>query len=148
MRIETARLLVRPFCEQDASALHEILSDAIVMRWIEAPYDLEQTVQFLRSAGLSFPPLVYAVTEKDTGRLIGQLIWHPWDENSMELGWILSRDRWGRGLATELTETMLQETDRDVVLECVPEQATTIHIAQRFGFALEEEGTLLRYRKA
>ena len=117
------------------------------MRWIEAPYDLEHTVRFLHHAGLCFAPLVYAVTEKASGSLIGQLIWHPWDENSMELGWILRRDRWGRGLASELTEAMLQETDRDVVLECVPEQATTIHIAERFGFTLEEKGTLLRYRK-
>ena len=147
MQIETARLRVRPFCEQDAPALHEILSDAVVMRWIEAPYDLEQTVLFLRRCGLCFPPLMYAVVEKAGDRLIGQLIWHPWDESSMELGWILRRDRWGRGLASELTEAMLRESDRDVVLECAPEQGATKRIAERFGFALEEEGALLRYRK-
>lgn len=147
MQVETARLLVRPFYEQDAAALHEILSDAIVMRWIEAPYTREQTEAFLRRAGLCIPPPVYAITEKASGSLIGQLIWHPWDESSMELGWILRRDRWGRGLAKELTKAMLQETDRDVVLECVQEQTATKHIAERFGFTLEEEGTLLRYRK-
>ena len=147
MQVETARLQIRPFCERDADALHRILSDPRVMRWIEAPYTREQTLLFLRRAGLCAPPLVYAVTEKASGELIGQLIWHPWDESSMELGWILRRDRWGRGLASELTEAMLQESNGDVVLECVPEQAATIHIAERFGFALEEEGTLLRYRK-
>ena len=147
MQLETARLQIRPFCERDAAALHEILSDPGVMRWIEAPYTMEQTLLFLRRAGLSVPPLIYAVVEKAGGQLIGQLIWHLWDESSMELGWILRRDRWGRGLASELTQAMLQESNGDVVLECVPEQAATIHIAERFGFTLEEEGTLLRYRK-
>ena len=92
------------------------------------------------------PPLIYAVIEKESGALIGQLIWHPWDENSMELGWILRRDRWGRGVASELTAAMLKETDGDVVLECAPGQTVTERIAVRFGFSLEESGALLRYR--
>ena len=148
MQVETARLRIRPFCEQDADALYEILSDAQVMRWIEAPYTREQTLRFLRRAGLCTPPLVYAVLEKAGGQLIGQLIWHPWDDSSMELGWILRGDRWGRGLASELTEAMLLETGKDVVVECVPEQTATMRIAKRFGFVLEEDGSkLLRFRK-
>lgn len=146
MKIEMARVLIRPFCEEDAGPLHELLLDPAVMRWIEPPFSWERTQSFLRKAGLDDPPLIYAVIEKESGALIGQLIWHPWDENSMELGWILRRDRWGRGVASELTAAMLKETDGDVVLECAPGQTVTERIAVRFGFSLEESGALLRYR--
>ena len=52
----------------------------------------------------------------------------------MELGWVLRRDRWGRGYASELTEALLARADRDLVLECSPQQTATRHIAARFGF--------------
>ena len=92
MRIETDRLLVRRLTENDAVALFRALSDLEVMRYIEAPFTLEQTEAFIRNVGLCDPPLVYAVVWKQTGELIGHLIWHCWDETAMELGWILRRD--------------------------------------------------------
>ena len=148
MLVETKRLLVRRFAASDAPALHALLSDPEVMRYLEPPYSREQTERFLRQAGLCEPPLVYAVTQKRGGALIGQLIWHPWDENAMELGWLLRRDQWGKGFAGELTEAALTLTRRDVVLECCPEQRATRHIALRFGFVLAEgRDGLLVYRR-
>ena len=137
--MESPRLLVRPFAEADAPALGRILSDPAVMRFLEPPFSPEQTRAFLREAGLCRPPRVYAVIRKDDGGLIGHLIWHPWEETSMELGWVLARDCWGRGYARELTETALAQTDRDVVIECCPAQAATRHLAESFGFQAEEE---------
>lgn len=75
MQIETKRLSIRPLQWQDCGALHEILSDPEVMRFVEPPFDREQTRRFIETAGLCAPPLVYAVVEKQTGRLIGHLIW-------------------------------------------------------------------------
>lgn len=69
----------------------------------------------------------------------------------MELGWILRRDAWGKGVAKELTEEMLAQTAQDVVIECSPEQATTIHIAESSGFARvpsEDPRMLFRFRAA
>lgn len=150
MRAETARLLLRPFKEDDAEALHLILSDPEVMRWIEPPFSIERTRSFLREAGLCRPPLIHAVVEKQSGVLIGQLIWHPWDEKAMELGWILRRDQWGKGFARELTEAMLAGSGTDVLIECSPEQSVTKHIAVRCGFRPEARRDGLdvwRYRK-
>ena len=66
----------------------------------------------------------------------------------LELGWILRRDFWGRGIAKELTAAMLAQTDRDLVLECHPNQTATRRIAELFGFRmLAERGSLLQYRK-
>ena len=135
MKIETKRLLVRRLAENDAQTLHAALSDPGVMRYIEPPFSLEQTQIFIRDAGLCEPPLVWAVVWKRTGELIGHLIWHPWDETSMELGWILRRDFWGHGIAKELTAAMLARTNQNVVIECSSAQAVTRHIAEDFGFA-------------
>lgn len=162
----TEHLLVRRFTEADAEALYVVLSDPEVMRYIEPPFSLEQTRAFLRDAGLCAPPLVYAVLWKgdmpasvSAGRrttrpsaaplLIGHLIWHPWDENSMELGWILRRDFWGMGLARELTAALLAQTNKDVVIECSPAQEATRHLAEQFGFRLvSADEMLLQYRRA
>lgn len=151
MLFESDRLLVRRLTEADTEALYAVLSDPEVMRYIEPPFSMEQTAAFIREAGLCEPPLVYAVIWKGDAsdpviakpeglwqsastNLIGHLIWHPWDESAMELGWILRRDCWGRGLAKELTAAILAQADRDVVIECSPEQITTRHIAEAFGF--------------
>ena len=106
MLFETERLLVRRLREDDAEALHGLLSDPEVMRYIEPTFTPERTRTFLREAGLCEPPLVYAVTRKQTGELIGQLIWHGWDDDAMELGWILRRELWGRGLASRRAAAM------------------------------------------
>ena len=154
MLLETNRLLVRRLREEDAEALFAVLSDPEVMRYIEPPFTLAQTRSFIREAALCEPPLVYGVVWKGKPAaspvLIGHLIWHPWDETAMELGWILRRDFWGRGIAGELTAAILEQTRRDVVIECCPDQSATRRLAARFGFTLRplpSQELLTFYRK-
>lgn len=137
MLIETDRLLVRRLMENDTDALFAVLSDTEVMRYIEPTFSREQTQAFIRNAGSCEPPLVYAVVWKQTAEVIGHLIWHPWDETAMELGWILHRNFWGRGIAKELTAAMLARADKDVILECSTAQTATRRIAEDFGFCAD-----------
>ena len=83
----------------DLDDLYALLSDSEVMRYIEPPFTKEQTVQFLMDAGLSEKPLVYAV--EDSGSFIGYVIFHDYDEDNMEIGWILKREVWGQGYASK-----------------------------------------------
>ena len=146
--LETERLIVRHFKEDDAKQLHSVLSDAEVMKYIEKPFMLKQTEEFIKDAGMISPPLVYAVVWKKSETVIGHLIWHKYDEKSMELGWIISSDFWGKGIATELTEAILQKPEHDVIIECSENQAVTRHIAEKFGFELVNQvDGLLVYRK-
>ena len=89
-------LTIRRLRPSDAEALYRILSDRQVMRYLEPPYDRLQTEQFLREAGLAEPPLVYGAEED--GRLLGYVIYHAYDPDSMELGWVLSPGLLGEGL--------------------------------------------------
>ena len=93
MRLETERLLIRPFVPEDAAELFQVLSDPEVMRFLEPPFNWEQTEAFLQEAGFASPPLIYALEQKDNGRLAGSCIFHPYDgPEEYELGWVLRRD--------------------------------------------------------
>ena len=121
----------------DFEVLHELLSDHEVMKFLEQPFTKEKTAQFLESAGLSDPPLVYAV-EDESGCFIGYVIYHDYDAGSKEIGWVLKKDVWGKGYAKKLTEQLIARAaseGKSVIIECVPEQRATKHIAEVFGFA-------------
>ena len=89
-------IIIRKFQLSDLNELYNVLSDPEVMRYIEPPYSLAQTEKFLITAGLCETPLIFAA-EKDR-RLIGYVIFHEYDEDSYELGWVLAKKYWGNGL--------------------------------------------------
>ena len=83
-------ITIRNMQPGDADALYRLLSDPEVMRYLEPPYSRAQTEAFLRHAGLVKPPLVYAAEEN--GIFIGYVIYHTYDEESVEIGWVLFPD--------------------------------------------------------
>ena len=141
MKLETKRCIIRPFTMEDAAELHKTLSDKEVMEHIEPPFDLEQTREFIRAAGLCEPPLVYALLWRETGGVIGHVIFHPYDGSSWEIGWILNRAYWGMGIAQELTEALVRYARgagiESCVIECGKAQAASGHIALKNHFILE-----------
>lgn len=129
-------LRIRRFEESDLQSLHELLSDEEVMRYIEPPFTLEKTKGLLENAGLADDPLIFAV-ENESGIFIGYVIYHDYENDSKEIGWILSKRFWGKGVAQELTKILVQKTKADgksAIIECSPEQEATKHIAEKFGF--------------
>ena len=126
---------IRKMTINDAEPLYGLLSDPKVMEFLEPPYSKELSEQFLIKAGLGEIPLIYAV-EKD-GCFTGYVIYHDYDEESMEIGWVLYPSCWGHGIASVLTAQLIEETKRKgkhAVIECVPEQKSTVRIAEKFGF--------------
>ena len=127
--------LIRKMTITDLDDLYALLSDSEVMRYIEPPFSKEQTVQFLMDAGLSEKPLVYAV--EDSGSFIGYVIFHDYDKENIEIGWILKREVWGQGYASLLTKMLIDKSrklGKSVIIECDPRQAVTEHIAKKHGF--------------
>ena len=137
MNLETKRLIIRKFDIKDAQDLHKILSDAEVMKYIEPVFDMDKTKQFIEKYGMCASPLICAVEWRQTNELIGHVICHPYDENSYEIGWVLRRECWGRGIADELTKALiwyLQGTAEYCVIECDERQIASAHIALKNGF--------------
>lgn len=129
-------LRIRRFEKSDLQSLYELLSDEEVMRYIEPPFTLEKTRGFLENAGLTDDPLIYAV-EDESSTFIGYVIYHDYDNNSKEIGWILCKRFWRKGFAQALTEILIQKAKADgksAVIECTPEQEATKHIAEKFEF--------------
>ena len=128
-------ITIRNMQPGDADALYKLLSDPEVMRYLEPPFDREQTEAFLHQAGLTKPPLVYAA-EKN-GIFIGYVIYHAYDRGSVEIGWVLLPEYWGRGYASVLTDRLIdraRQEQKSVVIECAPAQEATKRIAVKKGF--------------
>ena len=128
-------ITIRKIQPGDADALYRLLSDPAVMRYLEPPFDRAQTEDFLRRAGLAEPPLIYAAEEN--GAFIGHVIYHAYDEQSVEIGWVLLPEYWGRGYASALTDRLIdraQQEQKSIVIECAPAQAATKRIAVKKGF--------------
>ena len=128
-------ITIRTMRPGDADALYRLLSDPAVMRYLEPPFDREQTEAFLHQAGLTKPPLVYAA-EKN-GIFIGYVIYHAYDRGSVEIGWVLLPEYWGRGYASALTDRLIdraRQEQKSVVIECAPAQEATKRIAVKKGF--------------
>lgn len=110
--LETERLIVRDWAAADVSPFQVICSDPRVMQFIAdgEPWSLEQTKQFVsramemsRSLGYCQWPLI----DKSNSALIGFCGFVP-AEGGAEIGWRLSRDFWGKGLATEAARAVLK----------------------------------------
>ena len=131
-------LTIRIMNINDLDPLYELLSEPQVMKYLEPPYTKKKTKQFLIDAGLSDPPRVYAVDRGNT--FIGYVIFHDYDDVSIEIGWVLHPLYWGNGFASQLTELLIGkglELHKQLVIECVPEQEITKHLAEKYGFDYE-----------
>ena len=141
---------IRRFTEADATDLYEVLSDPEVMKYIDPPYSMEKTKQFINNFGLCEPPKVYAA-ENDEAEFVGYVIFHEYDSDSMEIGWLIKKKYWGKGYATELTRELLHKATalgKQAVIECDPKQEITKTIALHAGFSeIAEQAGVVIMRK-
>ena len=106
MQLETYRLLLRDFLPEDAVDLQEILGDAEVMALCEPPYDLPKTKEFLLSFCIGQQRAIAAV-HRESGKLIGYLLFSETEAGSYELGWFFNRRFWRQGYAFEACRAVI-----------------------------------------
>ena len=148
----TEDLIVRRFEARDAAECLTWLADPDVMRYIEEPFDAEKCETFLRTNALIEEPRVHAVERKTDNRLIGHLIFHPFNDDDYELGWILRRDAWHHGYADQLTKGVIRLAEEkgidSLIIECDKEQKASIAIAEKNGFVrIGNDSDLLQYQR-
>ena len=149
MKIETKRCMVRQFKQSDVDELYPILSNPKVMEYIEAPFSLENTKDFLNKNALSYPTRVFALEYKQNKKLIGHVIFHEYDKESYEIGFILNSDYWGQGIADEITKSLIDHAKNknihSLIIECDKRQLATQKIATNNNFKLISSEDLLVY---
>ncbi len=107
------------------------------MKELESPYTRDKTEAFLHQVGIAECPLIYAVEDRQKN-FVGYVIYHPYEANFYEIGWVLHKNQWGKGYASELTSHLIMDAKskaKNLVIECAPSQTVTKRIAQRFHFS-------------
>jgi RimJ/RimL family protein N-acetyltransferase len=148
--VETDRLLMRAFEERDLDAYAAFTGDAEVMRFMgRGPFDRQEAwreMAFflghwdLRGFGH------WALELKETGELVGRCgPYFPESWPALEVGWLLGREHWGKGYATEAARRSLEyawgELRAERVVSLVaPGNERSAAVARRLG--AEPAGTV------
>lgn len=150
MVIETPRLILRQFKEDDVEALHRILSDPITMRFWPSPFSTEQSKAWLDQHLRNYHDLGYgryAVISKDHQVLIGhcgitssEIGGTP--EN--DLGYIIFRDFWRQGYATEAAQACKSYgistlNLRRICANMAADHTASHRVAEKLGMRRERE---------
>jgi RimJ/RimL family protein N-acetyltransferase len=146
--LETERLILRMFREDDFEAYARICADAEVMRYLGDGRALSQPEAWRHMAFIVGHWQLrgyghWAVEERSSGKLAGRIgFLNPAGWPGFELGWTLGREFWGNGYATEGARRALkyafEEMDRDHVISLIqPQNQASIKVAERLGEELE-----------
>jgi RimJ/RimL family protein N-acetyltransferase len=130
LRLETGRLVIRPYDHGDVDAWIAMLSDPEVRRFL--PLGPAPTMEMFESALESRHAMeheigyaMWAVEEQTTGTFIGQCGLRPaksMDENAgseIDLGYHFARTSWNRGFATEAAVAVLAHGLGPLVLDSI-----------------------------
>lgn len=146
--IETERLVLRAWRDEDLAAYARMCGDPEVMRYIGDGSALSREDAWrsmamftghwaLRGFG------TWAVEVRDTGAMVGRVGLHrPAGWPGLEVGWALDRSVWGRGYATEGGRAALDhawnQLGADRVISLIaPDNARSIAVAHRLGERFE-----------
>jgi RimJ/RimL family protein N-acetyltransferase len=150
-RLETDRLILRGWRDDDLGPLARMYGDEETMRFIglgggrsreEAAEMLDKHRLFWEENGFG----LWAVEDKASGEMIGRIgLWvHPLLPDDVEVGWLLERSRWGQGLATEGGAASIHYAFEELQLPRVvsltyPENKASRRIMEKLGLTYHGE---------
>jgi ribosomal-protein-alanine N-acetyltransferase len=150
LHLETERLTLRPLTAEDLEAVAALLGDAEALvlwggaldrdgarSWIERNLDRYERNGFGRCA----------MVLRATGELVGDCGLIPTDVEGtpeVELGWVVARSQWGRGLATEAAtawrDLAFTELGLHRIVSMVSERnVASRRVAEKLGMTIERE---------
>jgi len=152
-RVETERLVLRRPRPEDAEAIFErYASDAEATRLLSFPRheSIAATRTFLEwseAEWTRWPGGPYLVESRESGRLVGSTGLSFETPQRAATGYVLARDAWGRGYATEALRQVVT-TARECGVRRLyalshPENRASLRVLEKAGFACE--GTLRRH---
>jgi RimJ/RimL family protein N-acetyltransferase len=144
--LETERLLLRGWRQEDLEPMAAINADPRVGKWLGGVIDVDTTRARLQSYGYHweehrFGP--WAVEERASGRLVGRtglMRWEDWtaSPHDAEIGWTFAPDVWGRGYATEAARAVLEWATGDASLRTIisitrPDNLRSRRVMEKLG---------------
>jgi ribosomal-protein-alanine N-acetyltransferase len=148
--ISTERLILRDFVESDWAAVHVYAVDPEVVRFMPWGPNEEATTRSYIASVLNSQrasprrSFELAVTLRADGRLVGGCGFHASDMYHREgwIGYVLNRDSWGQGYATEAARALLAfgfdhfELHR-IYATCDPHNHGSAHVLEKLGMRRE-----------
>ena len=146
--IESERLSVRGWHDDDRAALERMVADDDMMRYLtrgrawsvgEVDEFLQRQAAQLEQHGVCMGPLVL----RDGGAIIGVAGIQPLDlPGEFELGWWVWKSHWGLGYAPEAGRALAAFAAREMGLKRVvavidPDNAASIRVAEKIGLRYE-----------
>jgi RimJ/RimL family protein N-acetyltransferase len=148
--LETERLRLRRFRDEDIEAVFAIIGDRVTMQFYPKTFSREDAKQWVarnqrryREDGYG----LFAVTLKDSEEVIGDcgiIKQNVEGETAMEVGYHFRRDQWGHGYATEAAQACIRlafdSFRADKVISLIrPENVPSRRVAERNGMKLDRE---------
>ena len=147
--IETARLLLQPFVEEDLATLCKLRSDPEVARFIggveySRPEKIGERFRYYLEHQQQYGFAVSRVALKETGEIIGWAgLQHLDKTEEIEVGYGFDKPHWGRGYATEAAMAWLHYGFTvlglaRIVAVAVPENVNSRRVLERLGLRYEK----------
>ena len=148
--LETARLILRPFREDDVDLMAGLMANPDFMRFSLGVYSREQTAAFVEKVigwQRDGSPTQFALITRSNGTLVGycgffhQVV----DEiEEIEIGYRLHPGHWNQGLATEAATAVRDHAFRDLELPRVislihPDNVASRRVVEKIGMTREKE---------
>ena len=151
--LELGDVRLRPLRRADADAWYGYLSDPLVVERtsfdIRACADVEALIDELLDGYRTGAAFRWAIARAGDDVLIGTVGLHDPQQGTMELGYDLTRDRWGKGIATRAARRAVAWGFDDLNLIRVQAtvmegHAASVRVLEKCGF--QKEGVLRDYR--
>ncbi len=131
--IETERLVLRPVCAADFEALCILDGDSAVRRYFpegvlnsaEVQKELDRYINAWNTDAFG----LFAAIDKKSNQLIGRLGFAKLSSGEVEFGYLFLPSYWGKGYATEASQTLLAWAVQHVPVDHIIGFAPTHHIA-------------------
>lgn len=150
--LETDRLLLRHQLSSDLDDLYALYCDPQVIRYIpDAPRNYEETrleLEWHMHGHPRRPELgLWATIHKPTGAFIGRCGLLPWrlaGRDEVEVAYLLGKQYWGQGLATEAAQGIVTYAFEHLHLSrlvcmVLPDNHASARVAQKIGMSMEKE---------
>lgn len=147
VQLRTPRLMLRPITAADVDDLAAVYDHPDVSRFLR-PLDRDGTatqvarfVEEWHEHGFG----IFAVLDLMFGRFLGRSGLHYWPQfDEVEVGWVMRRDAWGQGYATEAGAASLEwgftERSLSLVTAIIARgNAASIAVARRLGMSVLRE---------
>ncbi len=148
--LETERLFLRQYKEEDMPFLHSIFSDSDTMKYYPAPFSFEQTQNWIKKNQERYQEDGYGlwgICLKETDELIGDcgLVKQKVDDKAeVEIGYHINKKYWSKGIASEAAkgckEYGFYQLGLNKLISIIdPRNIPSIRVVEKIGFTKEKE---------